>query len=81
MAQQPVFDEQAVGEIADRAEANPRTVWKRLAGGKVRGRVALRIDREIAAYQNRAANLARVSALGQMPPSSPVYPHKVPDAS
>jgi hypothetical protein len=42
-------NENTVNEIAAEAEADPRSVWKRLAGGKVRGRVAARIDRAIAA--------------------------------
>jgi hypothetical protein len=42
-------DEATVVAIAAEAEADPRTVWKRLAGGRVRGRVAARIDRAIAA--------------------------------
>jgi len=44
----PIFDEKTVQAIADAAEADARSVWKRLAGGEVRGRVAARIDREIA---------------------------------
>jgi hypothetical protein len=46
----PGIDEAVVAAIAAEAEADPRSVWKRLAGGKVRGRVGARIDRAIAAY-------------------------------
>lgn len=44
----PVFDEKTVAKIAAAAEADERSVWKRLAGGEVRGRVQARIDRAIA---------------------------------
>jgi hypothetical protein len=44
------IDEATVAGIAAEAEADPRSVWKRLAGGKVRGRVGVRIDRAIAAH-------------------------------
>ncbi len=44
----PVFDERTVARIAAVAEADERSVWKRLAGGEVRGRVQARIDRAIA---------------------------------
>jgi len=46
----PGIDEAVVAAIAAEAEADPRSVWKRLAGGKVRGRVGVRIDRAIAAH-------------------------------
>ena len=45
------IDEATVAAIATDAEADPRSVWKRLAGGKVRGRVGARIDRAIAAHR------------------------------
>lgn len=48
-----------VRQIARRALADERTVWKRLAGGQVRGRVGERIDREIAAYRTGNASGAR----------------------
>ena len=43
------IDEDTVAAIAAEAEVDVRSVWKRLAGGKVRGRVGARIDRVIAA--------------------------------
>jgi hypothetical protein len=42
-------DEETVAAIAAEAEVDARSVWKRLAGGKVRGRAGARIDRVIAA--------------------------------
>jgi hypothetical protein len=44
----PQWDERTVATIAATAEADERSVWKRLAGGEVRGRVQARIDRAIA---------------------------------
>lgn len=41
--------DQIVREIADAASVDPRSVWKRLAGGTLRRRAQERIDREIAA--------------------------------
>jgi hypothetical protein len=55
-----VFDEEIVNKIAQRAEANPRSVWKRLAGGTVRGRVQARIDREIASARANASTATQV---------------------
>ena len=52
-----VFDEQAIAEIAREAEADPRSVWKRLAGGEVRGRVQARIDRAIVSVRGRLSGL------------------------
>jgi hypothetical protein len=45
------IEEGAVREIAARADADERTVWKRIAGGDVRGRVARRIDAAITAWR------------------------------
>jgi hypothetical protein len=42
------IDEETVAAIAAEAEVDARSVWKRLAGGKVRGRAGARIDRVIA---------------------------------
>jgi hypothetical protein len=44
-----VLDDKTIAKIADLAEASDRSVWKRLAGGRIRGRVQGRIDRAIAA--------------------------------
>jgi hypothetical protein len=49
-----LFDEKTVAAIAEAAEANERSVWKRLGGGKVRGRVQARIDRAIASVRAKA---------------------------
>jgi hypothetical protein len=43
-----VLDDKTIAKIADVAEASDRSVWKRLAGGRIRGRVQGRIDRAIA---------------------------------
>jgi hypothetical protein len=43
-----MLDDKTIARIADVAEASERSVWKRLAGGRVRGRVQGRIDRAIA---------------------------------
>ena len=43
-----LVDDETVARIAEAAEATPRSVWKRLAGGRIRGRVQARIDRAIA---------------------------------
>ena len=47
------FDDDAVREIAEQAGADERSVWKRLAGGIVRGRVAKRIDAAISLYLSK----------------------------
>jgi hypothetical protein len=43
-----LVDDETVARIAEASEATPRSVWKRLAGGRIRGRVQARIDRAIA---------------------------------
>lgn len=40
-----------VQRIADEANASTHSVWKRLAGAEVRGKVAVRIDAAIAAWR------------------------------
>lgn len=42
-----------VRHIADEAHASVQSVWKRLAGGAVKGKVSGRIDRAIAAWRGR----------------------------
>jgi hypothetical protein len=44
------FDDDLIDQIAEDAFADPRSVWKRLAGGRLRGRsLEARVDRAIAA--------------------------------
>ena len=64
-----VLNERTVAKIADAAEASERSVWKRLAGGRVRGLVQGRIDRAIAAA--RADALARGLATGRAAAAEP----------
>ena len=58
----PCKFEHLVKEVAKSAGADARTVWKFLAGGKVRPAVATRID--------SSAHAARLSETGPMTPHS-----------
>ena len=42
-----------VREIAEHAQASTHSVWKRLAGAEVKGRVSKRIDEAIARWRGR----------------------------
>ena len=44
-----------VRQIADEAHASAQSVWKRLAGGAVKGKVSGRIDQAIAAWRARVS--------------------------
>jgi hypothetical protein len=57
--------EETVAAIAAEADVDARSVWKRLAGGKIRGRAGARIDRVI------AARFAAQSAAGEPPRGDP----------
>jgi len=43
----PELTDAIVNAIAEDAAAHARSVWKRLAGGRLRGRVEQRVDRAI----------------------------------
>jgi hypothetical protein len=60
----PGFDDKTVAKIAAAAEADERSVWKRLAGGAVRGRVQARIDRAITKARAQMAETHTDDALG-----------------
>jgi hypothetical protein len=51
----PVVTEDVVQEIADEASVDIRSVWKRLAGGKLRTKAQARIDQAIARRRQSGA--------------------------
>jgi hypothetical protein len=67
----PGFDDKTVARIAAAAEADERSVWKRLAGGVVRGRVQARIDRAIAEARAQVATEATTDDASGTTPGAP----------
>jgi hypothetical protein len=67
----PEWDEAAVAKIAAAAEADERSVWKRLAGGEVRGRVQVRIDRAIAEARAQMAEANPTDDASSTSPRAP----------
>jgi len=55
--------ERTVAAVADEADADVRSVWKRLAGGRLRPKTERRVDRALASH-----GLAPSSDNGSTPP-------------